>query len=241
LWGAPVSTIVNPENRMSPSSSTISSAKDEASSRRRVYLHYAIAGVGGFLWTTVAINIASRWYEVMNWLFHGSVLAIDDQPSWGKVLQSVIGNSPLVIFFCLLAWAGWRRRQWMIPGLFFAGAVVSVSLILFSIHKEDRTSHLNDWPNFYRTEVSAHFKLPAEATIIHAEDYRPFPMGQEVRIRFRLPTTRKPAEWVKRIANSSGISDQYREDSLHYDGPGDYNLVSYDSSTMLYEVLYGWD
>ena len=142
------------------------------------------------------------------------------------------------------------RRSVLLQAAAWGGAFVGAGLLLVPLAmglllawaaQGTRTSHLRDWPAFYRTEVSRHFKLPDEAHVVHAEEYHPFPMGQEVRVRFRLPATREPAEWVKHIANSSGIGDRFRRDPLLYDGPGDYNTVSYDPATRLYEVLYGWD
>ena len=136
-----------------------------------------------------------------------------------------------------------RLLQWA-PGLIFGGLILSVvvpALLWAWILEGDRTSHLRDWPTYYRTDVSRHFKLPPQAQVVHAEDYSPWPLGQEVRVRFRLPATRTPEEWVKHIANSSGIPDRFRKDPLQYDGPGDMNIVSYDRATGLFEVLYGWD
>ena len=119
-------------------------------------------------------------------------------------------------------------------------ALVCVVIVLMLTWQMWPQSHLHDWPKFYQSEVSQRFKIPPSAKIVHAVD-KPDIMGQEVCIRFRLPETKTPSAWVEHIATSSGIPVRYREDPLHYDGPGDYNLVSYDPQTRLYEVMYGWD
>ena len=119
------------------------------------------------------------------------------------------------------------------------GLLFLVVIILWSWPQQPR-SHLRDWPQFYQSDVSPHFKIPPSAQIVQADDMPQF-MGQEVRIRFRLPETKTPSAWVEHVATSSGIPVRYREDPLHYNGPGDYNLVSYDQATGLYEVVYGWD
>ena len=77
--------------------------------------------------------------------------------------------------------------------------------------------------------------------VVLAEDHSPWPMGQDVRARFRLPATRSPEEWVKHIANSSGIPDRFGRDPPQFNGPGEMDIVSYYRATGLFEVLYGWD
>jgi hypothetical protein len=118
--------------------------------------------------------------------------------------------------------------------------VPAAVVFLFATMPEGRTQHVTDWPRFYRQEVSQYFKIPAEAVVVHAEDYSPWPMGQQVTIRFYLPARRAPNQWLRQIAHAPDRG-KGGVDRDSYNGPGDMNFVSYDPATGLYEVVYGWD
>jgi hypothetical protein len=65
-------------------------------------------------------------------------------------------------------------------------------------------------------------------------------MGGGERIRFSLPDTMSPQEWLLLMAQRRKI-DGYRMGRYHYDAGGDINSVEYFPSTGIYEARSYWD
>lgn len=102
--------------------------------------------------------------------------------------------------------------------------------------------HLSDWRKFYISEVSRYFYIPQEAKVIFAKEYYRFPMGYEIIVKFHLPPTKSPEEWIKVITQKSGYISKYRVNKLLYEEQKEdiYRGIQYLSKEGLYVAKYSW-
>ncbi|MEM0503201.1 MAG: hypothetical protein QXT58_00665 [Archaeoglobaceae archaeon] len=115
-------------------------------------------------------------------------------------------------------------------------------ILSFLFTTDFKVDHLSDWHKFYTNEVSYYFYIPQEAKIVFAKEYIHFPMGSSVVIKFYLPSTKLPKEWIEIIAQKSGLTSRYRINELLYEEErGDYRRIQYLPEEDLYIVEYGWD
>jgi hypothetical protein len=136
-------------------------------------------------------------------------------------------------------WGGLLPKQWAA-----LAAVVGLlgGCISFAATDCFTTEHyLWNWDSFNERNVKAYFQIPPEAHIVSAVSHTPFPMGQDVTVVFRLPKTSSPKNWVKHIANVSGLGDDCRVGEFNYDGGGDGYTLSYDPQTEVYTAYWARD
>lgn len=84
------------------------------------------------------------------------------------------------------------------------------------------------------------FHLPTEAKVILAEETTDFPMGGGEKVRFTLPNTKTPGEWLGLMAARRGIAN-YPDGPYRYDSRDDVNSVEYFPESQFYEAEYHWD
>ncbi len=123
-------------------------------------------------------------------------------------------------------------------------ASLTVYLALNTWAFRDRTiSHTSDWDHFNATTVREYgFALPEDVAVVEATEISQWPMGQQYTVRFRLPETRKPDEWVRSIAERGPVP--VRHHALLYEADpkrSDYRKVEYLPAAGLYEIQFGWD
>lgn len=125
--------------------------------------------------------------------------------------------------------------------LVYAGYTVWAVGHAFAIEDED---WLTKWPQFRREHLSAYLVLPNDATPIFAHRRTGF-MDETLEVRFRLPNTKTPEDWLERIATTFAGGDgmhrkgryAFQADSRHYD----LGSLDYEPSTGVYHVEAGWD
>ena len=126
-------------------------------------------------------------------------------------------------------------------------AVMTVVITLFvwigsqvvGIFREEEVNYTKSWDSFNKSKVSRYFCIPREAVIIEATETSQV-MGYSVSVRFKLPATRSPKEWIEIIARRSGI-DAYKKNDYLYDGGRDVYTIEYLPAQELYEAVYQWD
>jgi len=135
-------------------------------------------------------------------------------------------------------------------GVVLTGAVVAVTggvtllVLAFSLLGCDRTSNRKwDWPNYNRETVSRYFKLPEETQVLSAVHTDTAIMGERFVVRFRLPDTRTPEEWLRVIATESRFPRTYHKSRFVYDCGGNCDLtrLEYHPADGVYEACGGWD
>ncbi len=123
-----------------------------------------------------------------------------------------------------------------------AGLAVYIALSAWAF-RDHTISHIADWDHFYATTVREFgFTLPEDVAVVEAMEISQWPMGQQYTVRFRLPETRKPDEWVRFIAER-GPTPLKRHALLYEADPkrSDYRKVEYSPPTGHYEIQFGWD
>ena len=101
--------------------------------------------------------------------------------------------------------------------------------------------HTAGWQNFYSTEFSKHFKLPAEVQIIDYTDEKPF-WARHMHATFKLPSTHAPHQWLKMIATKNGLKAVPGR-PLQFEGwePSvDTYYVRFNPSEHSYEARWEW-
>lgn len=121
-------------------------------------------------------------------------------------------------------------------------SIYIVLLIFTYLITDTEIDHLSNWREFYINKVSHYFYIPQEAKIVFAKEYYRFPMGYKIIVKFHLPPTKSPEEWIKVIAQKSGFISKHRIDKLLYkEQKGDIcREIRYLPKRDLYVVIYSW-
>lgn len=137
-------------------------------------------------------------------------------------------------------------RKWLFIVIFivyvlFVSMPLLLHLIFFLIFADTEIDHRSDWHEFYTSTVSHHFYIPQEAEIVFAKEYYSFPMGYGIIVKFCLPSTKSPKEWIDIIAQKSGFTSKCKINELLYEEIGVYRKIQYLPKEDLYVVEYHFD
>jgi len=130
--------------------------------------------------------------------------------------------------------------------LLFLIILIILSLsILFTLKsfKDIEIDHLLDFNQFYVNKVSNYFYIPSEAVIVMAKEYFYFPMGYGIIVKFRLPPTKYPTEWIEIIASKSNLDKNWKINKFlyKYEKNDIYIKLQYLPTEDLYIVEYYWE
>lgn len=148
----------------------------------------------------------------------------------------------------------WKQITWKpiiaVVAIGVAGWLVLTGLDLWANKAwfEDATiDRTSDWDAYYQDMLSEHFIIPDEAKIVSATETL---VSREV--KFRLPESKSPEDWLAEIADASGLAE-YRQHRYAYDAgwlgsknirlekKADTYLLEYSTGTGEYRAIWGWD
>jgi hypothetical protein len=100
-----------------------------------------LIGVGAFLfgiaWRYSTMHIAAGWYGIINRFLQNPVRMIDEQPAWGKVLQTFVEYLPGIGLILLIIW-GAKKRRWLPPVAYWIGTLVADVCMSYQISQTMR-------------------------------------------------------------------------------------------------------
>jgi RHS repeat-associated protein len=149
-------------------------------------------------------------------------------------------NMELFLFHKLL-----RIRSILVKFLLLLSLIILSLSIFFALKsfKDIEIDHLSDFNQFYIKTVSNYFYIPSEAVIIIAKEYIYFPMGFGIVVKFHLPPTKHPTEWIEIIASKSNLDKNWKINKFLYKYEKDdiYIKLQYLPTEDSYIVEYYWE
>ena len=135
--------------------------------------------------------------------------------------------------------------------LLFCGYVGFMFWLLNGGFGRVTTDHDGGRGDFYESRYTDYFSIPDEAQITSGMSTGGW-LGRTADVKFRLPKTKSPEQWLAEIAEASGLAE-YREHKYAYDAGrkacersgrekklNTYRL-EYTPSTDGYSATWGWD
>ncbi len=141
----------------------------------------------------------------------------------------------------------------IVGGLTLATLALALCLLaVFSFGGGQEYEGTNEWDEFNSEVVSQLFNIPEEAEIVNASRQTGM-MEDDWNVKFRLPDTRNPVEWMQIIVAGKPIED-YKVNEFLYDagdwyegvrtgkdGDWDEYRLTFIEADRLYVAEYHWD
>jgi hypothetical protein len=128
-----------------------------------------------------------------------------------------------------------------ISAAILAGAVL-LAPVLWNI-QDKTTDKTSNWATFNRKTVAKYMTLPAEVQVVRVSHTATAIMGEHWSVKFRLPGTKLPEEWLGHIAAKQGKYQPKRLNRYEIDGRPRYDTwrVQYYPNNNVYVAEGGWD
>ncbi len=123
------------------------------------------------------------------------------------------------------------------------------AITTFELWSRDEIDHTARWSTFYSETMSKSIVLPDAASPIRAIEFNEW-VDTWYEVDFTVPATKKPEEWLAKIAKDSGI-EKYRRSSIRYDAGFDSDRelglpkkmdlfeITYDPAKKTYRAFWG--
>lgn len=136
----------------------------------------------------------------------------------------------------------YKKNPLLFAALWTAGGVIVLGGLFLWWMWPKTYDRRAEWESFNRRRVARSFNIPAEASMVKAEEYRDSILGGGVLVEFRLPHTKKPEEWLKLVAPKDLRA--HKVNPLRYDASRkitDIYWLEYRTANDLYVARWHWD
>lgn len=131
------------------------------------------------------------------------------------------------------------KGKWKVPAFFYGLFFLMVGAVMYGL--APRTSDVTHlWRPSFREKTANHFWIPPESELVYAEERTEPIMGGGFLVRFILPNTKKPKEWLTEIAEKSELM-AYKKSEWMFDAGDDVRRAEYIPEKRVFEVEWMWD